>query len=418
MKSYLVVSLSHKNCDIGTREKLAFDVDTQKKILREFIKSPHISESILLSTCNRVEVIIKSKVSREALNFIFTLFENYSNVSKQELEGRADIYEEEGAVKHILGVASALESVVVGEAQIVGQLKDAYNMAKEENSCGRGLTNLIEYALKCAAKIKNVTDVGKNPVSVSSAAVVRAKEIMGGSLEGKDVLVFGTGEMAVIAAKHLVASEANVVMIGRDIEKTKNIAEGVDKKVKSATYMDLSKYLNSYELLFTATGAPHPLINNDIVEPQDFKRYWFDIAVPRDIGKIDDPNVSVFAVDDLKGIVEANIAMRNGEASKAYTIIGAMTEEFFDTLKIYNADPLIKDMRKKAELASSEEIERAIAKGYISKESKEVVTKLVHNAFKKFLHGPTVNIKSAMSSPEKEDVENAIKYLFQEVEGR
>lgn len=418
MKSYLVVSLSHKNCDIGTREKLAFDEETRKYILKEFIKSPYISESILLSTCNRVEVIVYSKTPREALNCVFTIFSFNSTVQKQELEGRADIYEAGGAVKHILGVASALESVVVGEAQIVGQLKDAFNLARELNSCGRVLTSLVEYALKCAAKIKTVTDVGKNSISVSSVAVAKAKEIMGGSLKNRNVLVFGTGEMAVIAAKYLVVSEANIVMIGRDIDRTRTIAQKIDKSVKSGTYMELSKYLNSYDLAFTATGAPHPLINNDIVEPQDFKRYWFDIAVPRDVGKIDDPNVTVYAVDDLKGIVEANLTLKNGEASKAYTMIGAMTEEFFDTLKVYNADPLIKTMRKRAEQAGKAEIERAISKGFIPKENKEVVTKLVHNAFKKFLHGPTVNIKNAMNKPEKDEVESTIKYLFQDVDSR
>ncbi len=418
MKSYLVVSFSHKNCDLATREKMAFDAETQKSILKEFIKSPYMTEAILLSTCNRVEAIIHTKTPSEALNCIFTIFASNSELQKQELEGRADIYEEEGAVKHILGVASALESVVVGEAQIVGQLKDAFNLAKDLNSCGRRLTSLIEYALKCAAKIKMITDVGKNPISVSSAAVVKAKELMGGSIEGKDVLVFGTGEMSVLATKHLVSSGAKVVMIGRDINKTKEIAAEIDGSVQSANHMELSSYLNKVELMFSATGAPHTVINNDMVEPREFKRYWFDIAVPRDIGKIEDPNIEVFYVDDLKGIVDMNIALRNGEAAKAYTIIGAMTEEFFDTLKVYNADPLIKLIRKRAEQAAVEEIERAVSKGFIPTHSQEAITKLVHNAFKKFLHTPTVNIKAAMNSPEKDDIESTIKYLFKEVEGR
>lgn len=409
---YLVVSYSHKNCDIATREKLAFPNDIQVKILKEFSKSPYISESALLATCNRVEAIISTKSPSDAQQLIYNIFSSNSDLDKDELEGRSEVFEDSGAVKHLLGVASALESVVVGEAQITGQLKEAYKMAKENNTCGRKLTRLIEHSFKCAANVRNETDIGRNPISVSSAAVVKAKELMGGCINGKDVLIFGAGEMAVLAAKHLVQAGTNIVMIGRDVNKTEEIARDIDKNIKVASARELPKYLNSYELFFSATGAPHPVINNDLVEKKDFDRYWFDIAVPRDIDEILDPRINVYSVDDLKDIVQLNLELRNSEASKAFKVVGNMTEEFYTGLKVENANPIIKAMRESAQIAAQEEIERAIAKKYIPEESRENIEKLVHNAFKKFLHKPTITIKDYMKKPEAEEITNTINLLF------
>ncbi len=413
---YLVVSYSHKNCDIATREKLAFNTDIQSKILKEFDKNPYITEAALLATCNRVEAILVTKDTADAQNFVYNIFSSNSDLDKDELEGRSEVFEDSGAVKHILGVASALESVVVGEAQITGQLRSAYKMAKEYNTCGRKLTKLIEHALRCAASVRNETEIGKNPVSVSSAAVVKAKDLMGGTLYNRNVLVYGAGEMAVLAVKHLVQAEANIVMIGRDYNKTLEIARSLGEKIKVATAKELPKYLNSYELLFSATGAPHPVINNDLVEAKEFHRYWFDIAVPRDIDGITHTNIDVFAVDDLKGIVESNLELRNSEASKAFKVVGSMAEEFYDSLKVENANPVIKLMRKRAQSAAKNEIARAVAKGYINKEDEKNVEKLVHNAFKKFLHNPTVTIKEYMRKPEAEEITNTINLLFKKEE--
>lgn len=408
---YLLVSLSHKNSDITIREKFSFDPTTQVDILKNLTEDPCINEAAIVCTCNRLELVVNSCKPSDSITRIFEVLSRFSGIDKNELEGRADIFEDEGAVKHLFSVAAALESIVVGENQIIGQLKDSFNQACQAGYCKTKLNRLFSYAFKCAAEIKSVTDIGKNPVSVASAAVAQAKDAVG-NLGGYSAVIFGTGEMSVLTSKHLVAHEVNVIMVGRDLERTKGIAAEISDKVSAAPYSEIGNLINSYRLFFSATGAPHALITNDMVREKEFERHWFDLAVPRDIDIKENPKIHIYTVDDLKSIVEKNMSLREEEASKAYTIVGEYTNNFFSWLETLSVDPIIKELREKAQAAAKSEIDKAVAKGYLPKEHEVGVSKIIHNAFKAFLHEPTTVIKEVADKPEADDFIDTVKRLF------
>lgn len=413
---YLLISISHKNTDLAIREKLAFDVQTQERILKDLVSSSSINEAIILVTCNRIEITLSVKDTRLALANTLDLLHRVSSVDLLELEGRAEVYEDEGAARHLFSVASGLESVVIGEAQIVGQFKDAFKFALDHGFAGKRLTGLMNHAIRCAAAVRNATEVGKNPVSVSSAAVVQARTLMNGSLEGIEAVVVGNGEMSRLAALHLLGDGATVTVVGRDLEKAKQFANELNPSVKYDSFAKLAKLINSHPLMFTATGAPHTVITQDMVEAKDFERFWFDIAVPRDIDKIEDKNITIFAVDDLQTIVQTNMNLREEEASKAFKVVGEYVNEFFAWLSSLSADPVIKALREKASEAAKEELARAIKKGFIPKEYEENARFLLHSAFKRFLHTPTVTLKTTMEKEGSSELLEAVKNTFQ-IEG-
>ncbi|WP_457596514.1 glutamyl-tRNA reductase [Hydrogenimonas sp.] len=411
---YLVVSYSHKNTDIVVREKLAFNDDEKRRqALRNVLAVEGVDEAILLSTCNRVEFLVSASNPSLALDEIFMTLHRHSGLSVDELEGRADVYEDEGAVHHIFAVASSLDSLVVGETQIAGQLKEAFRFAYEEGFCGQKLARAIHYAFKCAAEVRNSTDISKSPVSVASAAVAQAKEVMGGNLWGFTGLVVGAGEMSRIVAQHLVAAGCNVILFNRSMERARAIADEIGERIDIEPFGALGEYINRYRLLFSATGAPETIITDAMVQPAKFERHWFDLAVPRDIDIIADESVHVYAVDDLQSIVESNLALRREQARKAYEIVGRYTQEFFQWLQSLMIDPLIKEIRLKAKEAALMEVERAVKKGFISPESRENVERLVHNAFKKFLHAPTKRLRNIADRPGADSIIESVKYVFE-----
>lgn len=409
---YLVISFSHKNTDLQTREKLSLNQEEVRfRVYEDLSKHSVINELIILSTCNRVEIIASVQDPFKATDLILKELSTISQINLDELEGRADVYEDNGAIHHIFSVASALDSLVVGETQIAGQLKMAFKEAFENGYTSIKLSRVMHFAFKCAAEVRNSTDISKNPVSIASAAVAMAKDILG-NLGGYSALVLGNGEMGKLAAKHLLANGCNVILIGRNIEKVKRVANELGDGVQAETIENLNSLINRYRLFFTATSSKEPVVTRNIVERKDFKRYWFDMAVPRDIEDIEFENIDIFVVDDLKEIVNRNIAFRESQAKEAYKIVGKYTVEFFKWLQTLSIDPIIKAIREKSKEVSLSEISRATKKGYIPKEFEKEVAKIVHNAFNRFLHGPTKNLKSIADNPSGDTIIESIKYIF------
>ncbi len=409
---YLVVSFSHKNTDLETREKLALsDENIRDLVYKELINSPVINELIILSTCNRVEIIASVKEPFKASGEIIEELSKISKINFDELEGRADIYEDNGAIHHIFSVASALDSLVIGETQISGQLKEAFKEAFEKGFASQKLARVMHFAFKCAREVRNSTDISKNPVSIASAAVAQAKDIFE-NLGGYTALVLGIGEMGRLAAKHLISNGCNVILIGRNFEKTKKIARDLGESAQAESVENLKSLINRYRLLFSATSSSEPVIAKDMVDKKEFKRYWFDMAVPRDIEEFSFENIEVFVVDDLKAIVNKSLALREAQAKEAYKIVGRYTKEFFKWLQTLSIEPIIKGIRARAKEASISEIKKAVKKGYLPKELEENVTKIVHNAFNKFLHKPTKNLKAIADDPSGDTIVESIKYIF------
>lgn len=465
--AYMSVSFTHKNTDITVREKLSFSNDVRKKeILRLLASNSAIEECLVLSTCNRVEIFTVVSDFDEAQKFVLLALSRISGVSFEELQNLADIYEDRGAIHHLFAVAASLDSLVVGETQIVGQLKDAYKFAMQNARAGAQIAKAIDEALKCAARIRNQTEISKNPISVSSVAVAMAKDRLG-SLQGADAVVVGAGEMSELACKHLLASGANITILNRNLAGAQRLADSLisaesgvnldgnteagsngdadgcaatnkistmgcrasrdDKgganlrgginicaaRIKTDALDNLKKYLNANSLFFSATGSQEPIITDSLLEPKSFKRYFFDIAVPRDVEISQSEDVEVYSVDDLEEIVKKNLLLREEQAQIAYSIVAKCTNEFFKWLKAAASTPIIKALRQSAKQVAELELAKALKKGYLKHSDAEEARKLIHQVFKAFLHAPTVNLKNLGEADDADGTVNALVEIFE-----
>ena len=494
--AYMSVSFTHKNTDITVREKLSFSNDVRKKeILRLLASNSAIEECLVLSTCNRVEIFTVVSDFDEAQKFVLLALSRISGVSFEELQNLADIYEDRGAIHHLFAVAASLDSLVVGETQIVGQLKDAYKFAMQNARAGAQIAKAIDEALKCAARIRNQTEISKNPISVSSVAVAMAKDRLG-SLQGADAVVVGAGEMSELACKHLLANGANITILNRNLAGAQRLADSLigaesgvnsenstdlnradvnlnnasancgvnlyagadlncaeagsnggsddcaatnkistasdrasrdDKgsanlsdganicvaRIKTDTLDNLKKYLNVNSLFFSATGSQEPIITDSLLEPKSFKRYFFDIAVPRDVELSQSEDVEVYSVDDLEEIVKKNLLLREEQAQIAYSIVAKCTNEFFKWLKAAASTPIIKALRQSAKQVAEIELAKALKKGYLKHSDAEEARKLIHQVFKAFLHAPTVNLKNLGEADDADGTVNALVEIFE-----
>lgn len=405
---YISISFTHKNTDISIREKLSFsDENRKKEILRLLSANENIAESMVLSTCNRVEVFAYVSQPSECVRHILNSISILTLVPYDALELRADIYEDDGAIHHLFAVASSLDSLVIGETQIAGQLKEAFKFAYDNGSCADNISYAIHFGAKCASKIRAATTISKNPVSVSSVAVAKAKEIYG-NLGGMTAVVVGAGQMSALACKHLIASKVNVIIVNRDQNRAAELQNELGELASIAPWERLGELINRYQLIFSATGANEPVITDELIEMAEFNRYFFDIAVPRDIELSYSDNISVYAVDDLEGIVRNNLNLREEQASVAYAIVAEMTAEFFRWKSSQNSTPAIKALRFKARNIAQAQIEKAIKKGYIKCCDESEARKLVHQVFKAFLHTPTVRLKDRND----DEILKVLEYLF------
>lgn len=408
--NYMSVSFTHKNTDISQRQKLSFAKDDEKKsFLSNITSSDLISEALVLSTCNRVEIFVITNDLQKAAQVILNELHAKSGINLSELTKHADIYEDDGAIHHLFSVASSLDSLVIGETQIVGQLKNAFIFAYKNGFAKLNISRAMHFAFKCSTNVRNSTDISKNPISVSSVAVAKAKEIFG-DITGMNVVVVGCGEMSQLACKYLIANKANVTILNRTIEHAKNLS--LEFGCAYDSILKLGEYINKFSLIFCATSSPKPIITNNLIKECKFKRYFFDIAVPRDIEISQNANITVFAVDDLSEIVKRNVALREEQARVAYAMIGEMTHEFFKYLQCLASTPIIKALRFNARDIATSELKKAIKKGYIRHCDEDEVKKLIHQIFKAFLHTPTINLKNLGNQIEADSIVRSIKYIF------
>ena len=411
--SYLIISFSHKNIDIKMREKLAFGSDEDKdRFLKQILENQHTKEAVLLSTCNRVEIITRSSNIKISAKDIIEKLAFYSKVDFDMLYDRADIYDNDGAVHHLFSVASALDSLVIGETQIVGQLKDAFRFSQAKEHCSTNIVRVMNYAFKCAANVRNATSLGTGSVSVASTAVAKAKEIIGNT-KGVKALVIGAGEMSELTIKHLLSSGFDVVLTSRDIKKAQNLASTFESNVAVEPYSELSNLLSQIPVMITATSAPYPIITKDNAPSSSINRYWFDIAVPRDI----DENISlhgleIFSVDDLQDIVNENMSLRAEQAKTAYGIVSRMSMEFFEWLKSLEMEPIVKNLYVKGETIIDKKVKNAIKKGFINAQDEENIRKLCQTVITEYLHTPSKRLKDISKNMECDVVVSTVQNMF------
>ncbi len=411
---YQVVSFNYKKCDLPIREKLAFKDDEAKKaMLDRLVGFDFVYEAFIISTCNRIEVVAATRDNFATFHAVLGLFAQSSGVNFYELEATSQRVDDEEAIRHLFSVVSSLDSLVIGESQITGQVKDAFRLSYENGTAGRKLNRIISYAVKCAAEVRNATQISQNPISIASVAVAQAAQIMGDNLAGMTGVVVGAGDMGKLAAKHLLRAGCDVVLLGRDTQKVQHIAEDLGENVKVDEIANLPKYLNRYRLVFTATSSPDPIITREMVEERDLKRLWFDMAIPRDIEEMEIEQMQIFRIDDLKHISADNHALRQEQALKASDIVDQYKDEFFMWLRALSVEPVVKGMRLQVEQAIDAELNRAIKKGFVPAEAEANIRKMAEQMFNRFLHMPTRNMRE--SSREKDGVVgiDALKNIFE-----
>jgi len=412
------LGINHHTAEITTREKLAFS-DHQIQDFWTFLgtQTDHIiSELVILSTCNRVEIYIAADQP------IFAELEKALITFRDLPEGEVGhlFYRlvDEQVISHLLRVAAGLDSMVLGEPQILGQVTEAYETGLQIGSCGKILSKLFQSAIHTGKRVRTETAISTNSVSVSSLAASVTEQIVG-DLTTAQITLLGAGEMAELAIEALKKRGANKFIV---ISRTINSACGLAKKWEghAGTMENLTGALEDTDILLTSTSAPHTLIHRGMVEMimanrMDRPLVIIDIAVPRDVATDvgDVPGVSLFDIDGLSRGVEKAIESREGEIPKVENIIDEeylVVKEYFGTLKVV---PVIVGMRQQADSIRQQELDKALKQlGEIDPIQQERINALTRSIVQKILHEPTIRLRQEANGPNAEKYAIAVSDLF------
>ena len=414
----ILVGVNHKTTPVEIREKLAFTKGKIEESIDRLLNYPDIIEHTILSTCNRVEIYARANCHDSAIKSVKQFICDFHELSPVELEDHFYSYKNEEAVEHLFRVSSSLDSMILGEAQILGQVKDAYSLARDLRSTGLVLNQLFEKAFNIAKKVREETGIAERSVSISSAAVELAQKIFD-DLENHTVMLVGTGEMAELAAKHLISYGVKTVYVtSRTYERAANLA-----RTLNGSALDFEAFKNELhraDIVITSTSASSFIIKKEMVEKAIQERknkpiFFIDIAVPRDIEPdINDlENVYLYDIDDLHVVVSANMKEREKEAENAMNLISHEVTKFNNWIGSLDAVPTIIEIRKKAEIIRKQEMERTLKKlPHVSEDDKQLLRQMSSSMINKILHKPTIKLKQKTQSEDGHVYLKAIRHLF------
>jgi len=406
----IVLGINHKSAPVGIRERLAFDPkelkDTAEKV---FAASPDIDEKVVLSTCNRVEIYAHTENIEAGFASLKNFLYRYHEIEAGTLEEYFYRYELEDAVRHLFEVSSSLDSMVIGEPQILGQVKEAYNSAKAVKATGKVLNQLFEKAFSVAKKIRTETGIAEKAVSISYAAVELAEKIFG-NLEGRSVLLIGAGEMIELAGKHLVSQGVKTILVSNhNYERAASLATELGGS--AINYDKFTDELTNADIVISSTAAPHYVIKKESVEVAVRARsgkpvFFIDIAVPRDIEPSINElnNVFLYDIDDLNHVVTSNLADREEEADKARAIIKNEVTRFVSWLGHIEMEPMIVAVRKNAQEIKNRELAKTLSKMNLSKEDEKAIDTMANSIINKMLHDPTLSFRRNTATADEEEI--------------
>lgn len=414
----IIVGLNHKTAPIEMREKLFFPPEKLGEALKRLLSSYDLNEGVIVSTCNRVEVIGVSDEIEKGTWEIKRFFSEYHAVPLEELDEFLYAHTAEDAVRHAFRVAASLDSMVMGEPQILGQVKDAYSRAVHNDTAGVVMSKLFHKTFSVAKRIRTETKIGSSAVSISFAAVELAKKIFG-DLAGKSSMLIGAGEMAELAARHLISGGVReIILANRTYEKAVDMAR--DFNGTAIMFREFPHYLKNVDIVIASTASPKFIIKPD--ELQDVMRerkqrpmFFIDISVPRNIdpmvNSID--NAYVYDVDDLQGVVAANLKERTKEARKADTIIEEEIGTFYRWIKSLDVVPTIIALRNSLEDIRKSELEKAVAElGAVSENDRETLDSMTRAIVNKILHCPIKHLKKDSDKIEGDLFLDTVRRLF------
>ena len=401
----ILVGLSHKTAPVEVREKLSFSGEMLSEGIVRLRGYENISECLILSTCNRVEIYSIVDKSDIGIARIKDFMHSYqTDVPLESISQHLYVHKNETAVRHLFRVAASLDSMVVGEPQILGQVKDAFDTALLNKTTGAILNKLFKKSISVAKRVRTETKIAENAVSISFAAVELAKKIFS-SLRDKRGMLIGAGEMGELAANYLVSSGIKEIVVStRNYERALNLAQTYNGRAVKFEYF--LEEMGRSDVVICSTGAPDYIIRAEHMHDIIHKRknrpiFLIDISVPRNIdpaiNNID--NVFLYDIDDLQAVVEANLRTRRGEAEKGEQIIEEEVETFSKWFKSLEVVPTIVALRNKVEDIRRKELERITDRlRTLSPDDRETVEGLTNTIVNKILHGPLVALKSEANS--------------------
>jgi glutamyl-tRNA reductase len=396
--SLALIGVNHKTAPIEVRERIAISREDLPETTRSLAAVPGVAECMIVSTCNRVEILAALELpSIDLTSFLHRHF----GLDPALLAPHLYEFRDQEAVRHLFRVAASLDSMVVGEPQILGQVKEAFAVARASGTVGGQLEHLLQSTFAAAKKVRSETEIGSNSVSIASVAVELARKIFG-SLEGRTVFLVGAGKMSELAARHLVQQGAGAILVtNRTLERARRMAESFQGRV--IPFDELHETASQADIVISSTGAPHPIFRREHGQAFMSRRrnrpmFFIDIAVPRDVdpemGKLE--GIFVYDIDDLQQVAAAHLSERSREATDAEALIAAEVERFHQRLLTVNVAPAIVALQHQAEEIRQAELKRVQARlGPMSAEQIAAVEALTRGLVNKFLHPPMQALKQA-----------------------
>jgi glutamyl-tRNA reductase len=398
--SLLALGLNHKTAPVDIRERLTFGPDIIVGALRSLLEKPGVEEVVILSTCNRTEIYCGLSGTETEQDEISQWLGEFHGLELETISPYLYRHQGKEAIQHLLQVACGLDSMVLGEPQILGQVKSAYQTANNAKATGKLLGRLFQHTFSVAKQVRTDTAIGCSPVSVAFAAVSLARQIFS-DLSQQTAMLIGAGETIELAARHLHQHGiGRIIVANRTLERAHSLANQFDGYAISLT--EISTHLSEADIIISSTASPLPILGKGAVESALQKRrhqpvFMVDIAVPRDIeaevGNLND--VYLYTVDDLDEVIQENMRSRQEAAQQALEIIEQHTEEFMGWLRSLDAVSIIQDYRGQAETIRDEVLERSLRHLKNGKDPEEILRYLAHTLTNKILHTPSTQIRQA-----------------------
>lgn len=413
---FQLIGVNHRTAPVEVRERLAIPESRLAEATRRLAGHPGVEEAMVLSTCNRVELLARvSNGQADLRSFLGEYFEVDAAAYAPHL------YEREGreAVRHVFRVAASLDSMIVGEPQILGQVKESYAVARSVGAVHSHLDALLTRAFAVAKRVRTETAVGSSAVSVASAAVDLARKIFG-SLKGKQVFLVGAGKMSELAARHLISHGAAAVFVAnRTHERAVELAGKFDGQ--AILFEQLYETVDRADIVISSTGAPHHIFRREHGElflnrRRNRPMFFIDIAVPRDVdpamAKLE--GIFVYDIDDLQAVVAAHVDDRQREAERAAVIVDTEVERFASRMSSLKVVPTIVSLQEHLETIRQAEVDRSRGRlGPLTPDQELAIEAMTHGIINKILHTPMVTLKTAAAQPEVTTLVDVIRRLFQ-----
>jgi glutamyl-tRNA reductase len=414
----VVVGISHKKAPLELRERFVLNDRNIQEALRRLQTEAEIEEAVIISTCNRVEFVLVAFEKQDAMAGFRRFAESFYGIRFDEFADSFYVHHEDEAIRHLFRVASGLDSLIVGEPQVLGQVKQSYFLAKEAETCGNALESVFHRVFNTAKRVRTETHVAEAPVSISSAAVEMAEQAFGG-LQHKTAMIIGAGQMGELAARHLVAKGVSTVLVSNRTH-THAVALAEELRGLAVQFSEIWQAMQSADIVISSTGCPHYIITRDDMErlmPQRNGRpiFLIDIAVPRDV----DPAVREVAgctlvnIDGLEEVTHHNLHEREKAMKAADHILDEEMELFRARQEQLNVVPTIVCLKRRVEEIRQAEMKRMRRMfGELTPDQERALEALTHGLVNKILHTPFTELKQAAGRPDRTEFIDVVRTIF------